>query len=44
MRIARPRAGWRHDAHRSVRRASGIAAARKDVSITAITGGRIAPA
>jgi hypothetical protein len=44
MRIARRRAGWRHETPRSARRANVTAAAPKGVSITVITNGRTAPA
>jgi hypothetical protein len=44
MRIARRRAEWRHETHRSAPRDSVTAAAPKGVSITVITNGRTAPA
>jgi hypothetical protein len=44
MRIARRRAEWRHDTHRSAPRANVTASAAKGVSITVITNGRTAPA
>jgi hypothetical protein len=44
MRIARRRAEWRHETHRSARRANATAAAQKGASITAITSARTAPA
>jgi hypothetical protein len=44
IRIARRRAGWRHETHRSAPRGNVTAAASKGVSITVITNGRTAPA